>query len=79
MSGTYCSGIVSSAADVLGKSVVCGMREVGGMCMCLAQGGVGGEVGEWIRRFGLGFHNLVGTGECWMCGWWCVVDLGLCL
>ena len=30
------AGIVSSAADVLWKSVVCGMREVGGVCgMCI--------------------------------------------
>ena len=44
--GTRGSGIVCSAADVLLMSVVCGMRGVGGvceMCMCLAQGGVGGE------------------------------------
>ena len=44
--GTRGSGIVSSAADVLGKSVVRGMTEVGGeceMCMCLSRGGVGGE------------------------------------
>ena len=32
------SGIVSSAADVLGMSWVCGMRGVGGVCkMCLAR------------------------------------------
>ena len=39
------SGSVSSAADVLGISVVRVMRGVGGvceMCMCLARG-VGGE------------------------------------
>ena len=44
--GTCGSGIVSSAADVLGMSVVRGMRGVGGvceMCMCLGRGGVGGE------------------------------------
>ena len=38
------TGIVSSEADVLGMSVVRGMRGVGGvceMCMCLARGGVG--------------------------------------
>ena len=37
------SGIVSSAADVLGMSVVGEMRGVGGvceMCMCLAQGSI---------------------------------------
>ena len=41
--GTRGSGIVSSAADVLGMSVVRGMRGVGGvceMCMCLARAGV---------------------------------------
>ena len=41
-----CSGIVSSAADVLWMGVVRGMRGVGGvceMCMCLAWGSVGGE------------------------------------
>ena len=43
--GARGSGIVSGAADVLGMSVVRGMRGVGGMCemcMCLARGGVGG-------------------------------------
>ena len=41
--GTRGSGIVSSAADVLG----CGMTGVGGVCeMCMDRGGVGGE---WIR------------------------------
>ena len=42
------SGIVCSPADVLWMSVVHGMRGVGGVCeicMCLAQGGVGGE---WV-------------------------------
>ena len=44
--GTDVSVIVSSAADVLWMSVVCGMRGVGGvceMCMCLTRGDVGGE------------------------------------
>ena len=44
--GTCGSDIVSSAADVLGTSVVRGMRGVGGvceMCMCLAWGDVVGE------------------------------------
>ena len=39
------SGIVFSAADILGMSVVRGMRGVGGvceMCLCLARGGEGG-------------------------------------
>ena len=34
--GTRGSCILSSAADVLGMSVVRGMRGVGEMCMCLA-------------------------------------------
>ena len=54
---THGSGIVPSAADVLGMSVVRGMKGVGGvceMCMCLARGGVGGE--------GVSFTNPVGTG-----------------
>ena len=44
--GTRGSGIVYSAADVIGMSVVNGMRGVGGvceMCMYLARGNVGGE------------------------------------
>ena len=44
--GTRGSGIVSIAADVLGMSVVRGMRGVGEvckMCMRLARGDVGGE------------------------------------
>ena len=44
--GTRGSGIVSSAADVLWMSVVCGMRGVGGACeiyVYLACGAVGGE------------------------------------
>ena len=44
--GTRGSCIVSSAADVLGMSVVRGMKGLGGvckMCMCLARGGVGSE------------------------------------
>ena len=43
--GTRGLGIVSSAADVLGMRVVCGMRGACEMCMCLARGGVGG--GGW--------------------------------
>ena len=45
MGDTRGSGIVSSAADVLGMSMVRGMRGVGGvcgMCICLARGGIGG-------------------------------------
>ena len=40
------------------------------MCMCLAQGGVGGEGGEWMRELGLDFTNPVGTEG--------VLDLCLC-
>ena len=46
VSGTRGSCIVSRTADVLGMSMVRGMRGFGGvceMCMCLARGGVGGE------------------------------------
>ena len=39
--------------------------------MCLAWGGVGGEGGEWMRGFGLGFTNHVVTGG--------VLDVCLCL
>ena len=56
------SSIVSSAADVLGMSVVSGMSGVGGvceMCMRLTRGGLGGE---WIKGLGLGFTNSVETG-----------------
>ena len=91
---TRSSGIVSSAADALWVSVVLEMRRVGGvceMCMCLARGGVGGEVGKQMRGFGLGFTNPVGTGEvldvclCFGCGgvggvcgeWVRGLDLGL--
>ena len=44
--GTRGSVVASSAADVLGMSVLRGMREVGGgceMCMYFARGGVVGE------------------------------------
>ena len=53
---------MSSAADVM--SAVCGMSGVGGvceMCICLAEGGVGGEGVEWVRGLGLGFTIPVGT------------------
>ena len=46
VSCTWDSVILSSATDVLGMSVLRGMRVVGGvceMCMCLALRGVGGE------------------------------------
>ena len=52
------SGVLSSTGDVLGR----GFGGVGDMCMCLAQGGMGGEWGEWMRELSLGFTNPVGTG-----------------
>ena len=72
--GTRGSGIVSSAAGMLGMSVVRRMRVVGGvceMCMCLARGSVGVEGVEWMRRLVLSFTNPVGTGG--------VLDVCLCL
>ena len=60
--GTSGSGIVSSALCLVG-----GVCE---MCMCLTRGGVGGEGGEWVRGFGLGFINHVGPGG--------VLDVCLC-
>ena len=62
MDGTRGSGIVSNAVDVLGMSVMYGVKGVGGvceMCMCLAQGGVGGE---GVSGFGFRFINPVGAG-----------------
>ena len=63
--------------------VVRGMRGVGGvyeMCMCLARGGMGGEVGEWMRVLGFGFTNPVGTGGvlgvCVSGLRWCVCGVG---
>ena len=61
--GTRGSGNVSSVADVLWMSVVCGIRGVDGvceMCMCLARA-AWVERREWMR--GLGFTKPVGTGE----------------
>ena len=57
MSGTCGSGVLSSTGDLLvrGVGVVCDM------CMCLVQGSVGGEGGEWMRELGLGFTNSMGT------------------
>ena len=49
--GTRGSGIVSNAADMLGVSVVRGMKGVGEvceMCMCLAWDGVGGVEGGGV-------------------------------
>ena len=68
------SGVLSSTGDVLEMSVVRGLGGVCDMCMCLAQGGVGGEGGECMRESGLGFTNPVGTGGvlgmclCFSCG-----------
>ena len=45
MSGTLGSGIVSSASDVLGMSVVCGMKGVG-VVYVLGSGRCGSE---WMR------------------------------
>ena len=57
--------VLSSACDVLEMSVV---RGVGGVCMYLARGGVGGVVSEWVTGLGLGFTNSGGTWGKWdMC------------
>ena len=58
--GTGGSGIVFSAANMLWISVVRGMRRVGGVGVWLGAAWV--EGGEWMRGFGLGFTNPVGTG-----------------
>ena len=51
MSGTRGSGVLSSTCDIL-------VRGVGGVCgMCLARGGVGGEVDE---RIGFGLYQSCG-------------------
>ena len=58
MVGTRSSGIVTSAVDVLGMSVVRGMTGVGGVCeMCMC----GRRGGERMRGLGYGFNNPVGT------------------
>ena len=59
------SGILSSAADVLGMSVVHGMGGISEMCICLARGAIGGEGGEWMKGLVLGFTNPVAN--CWTC------------
>ena len=77
--GTRAPGIVSNAAEVIWMSVVRGMRGVGEvfeMCMCLAQGGVGGEGVEWIRGLGIGLYqsceNRGNVGWVSVFGWrWC--------
>ena len=82
------SGSVSSAADVLGKSVVHGMRGVGvvcEMCIYLARDIVGGERDKCIRGLGLRFikhvGNRVSVGRVYVfevrwCGW-CRWEAGL--
>ena len=68
MGDTRGSGVLTSAGDVLETSVVRGIGRVCDMCMCLARGGVGGVVDEWVRGLGLGFTNPGGTGRKWdMC------------
>ena len=67
------SGILSSAADVLGMSVVRGMRGVGGVCeMSVFGSGRRRKGDESLRVLGLGVTNPVGTGEvvdvCLGCG-----------
>ena len=61
VSSTHDSDNMSSAADVLGMSVVRGMIAVVGvyhMCMCLARGCVGGKGDEWI---GFGLYQSSGN------------------
>ena len=72
MSGTRGSGVLSSTCDVLDMSVVRGVGGVCDMCMCLARGGVGGEVGERIR-FGL-YQSCGDRGSVGRMFWlrWCV-------
>ena len=70
MGGICGSGVLSSACDMLEMSVVRGVCGVCDMCMCLARGGVGGVVGEWVTGLSLGFTN---SGETW--GKW---DMCLC-
>ena len=66
--GTRGSGIVSSAADVLGMR---GMKGFGGVCeMCMALDGVGGEGYEWIRGlvFPVGTRGVLDVCLCLDCG-----------
>ena len=59
MGGTRGSGDVQEMSVVRGVSGMCDM------CMCLAQGGVVGVGGEWVRGLGLGFANPGRTWEKW--------------
>ena len=64
--GTGGSGIEYSAADMLGLSMVHGIRGVGGVCVWLMV-----VWGEWISGLDLDFTNPVRTGG--------VLDVCLCL
>ena len=61
MSGTRGSGVLSSTGGVLEMSVARGVGGLCDMCMCFAWGGVHGDVGEWMKRLGLGFTNPGGV------------------
>ena len=78
MCGTRGSGVLSSTGDVLEMSVVRGVGGVCDMCMCLAQGGVGGEGGRIDEIIGFGLHQSCGdrgsvghVSVFWLrwCGW----------
>ena len=47
--GTRSTGGVSAADDVRVASVLRGVRDDGGVCICLARGGFGGVGGVWDR------------------------------
>ena len=66
MGSTLGSGIVSSAADVIGMSVVHGMKRWWSMYV-FGTGRRKRRGGEWMRGLGLGFTNPVGSGKCWTC------------
>ena len=62
------SGVLSSAYDVLGMSVVRGVGGVCDMCMCLSRGGVGGVGCEWVTGLTLGYTHSGGAWGKWdMC------------
>ena len=70
--GTRGSGIMSSVTDVLWMSVVRGMSGVGGVCemfICLARGGVGGEVGGEWNRGSIGRVSVFWLRWCGWCMW----------
>ena len=69
--GTRVLGIVSSAADVLGMSVVRGMRGVGGVCVWL---GAAWEERGWVDyRIGFGLYQSCGNRGSIGCVWVAVV------